>query len=66
MGYKFFVQTIVFSIKICIKTRIAGEKKARRTLIHSALLRGTEPLNCGGLLSPKANARFFGQAALEF
>jgi len=36
--------------------RIAGEKKTRKTLIHSALLRGTEPLNCGRLISPKANA----------
>jgi hypothetical protein len=39
-----------------LKTGIAGEKKARKTLIRSAPLRGTEPLNCGRLISPKANA----------
>jgi hypothetical protein len=37
MGYKFFVHR--FDI---LKTGIAGEKKARKTLIHSALLRGTK------------------------
>jgi hypothetical protein len=56
LGYMFFVQTMGFAKKICLKTGIAGEKKARRTLIHSALLGGTEPLNCGRLISPKVNA----------
>jgi hypothetical protein len=53
---KFLLILWFFATKICLKTVIAGEKKTRKTLIHSALLRGTEPLNCGRLISPKANA----------
>jgi hypothetical protein len=62
IGYKFLVQARV----VCVKIGVTGEKKARKTLIYSALLRGTEPLKCGCLISPRADACVFSQTALEF
>jgi hypothetical protein len=56
LGYKFLLQTIEIFRQKMRRTQIAGEEKVRKTLIHSALLRGTKPLNCGRLISPGANA----------
>jgi hypothetical protein len=65
IGYKFFPKTPETSIKRELN-RNAGEKEVRKTLIPSALLRGTELPSCRCFISPGANARFIGQAALGF